>query len=673
MKALILNSQGQTDDGFALGKEALKNDMKSPICWHVYGLLYRAAKNYEEAIKAYKFALRLDPDSQQIQRDLALLQIHMRDYAGSVQSRKAMLQARPQIRMNWTALAVAYHMSEDYAAAERVLTTYDESLRQPPPKSDIEHQEATLYKNTIIAEMGEVQRALEHLDAATKNNFDRQSVMEMRAEYLLRLERHDEAAKAWRKLLDRNAENREHYDGLRRALKLADSDIDGLKDVYAEYAEKAPGNDTPRRVPLEFLQGDDFRSAVDKYLQEMLRKGVPSTFTNLKALYSNPKKRDIIQSLVEGYAANFPGDPPKNDTAAMNGAKAGDDAEARHQLAILYFLAQHYNHHRSRDLKRATELVEKLLARQPDSTDFHMTHARILKHSGALDRASTTMDHARSLDTRDRYINTKAAKYQLRHDQNDTALATLSKFTRAEAAGGALGDLVDMQAVWYLLADGSSQLRQQRLGPALKRFAQVGAAFDTWQEDQFDFHSFALRKGQARAYVAMLRWQDALRAHPYFARAALGAIEAYVRLHDVPGLAQGPEGGRGKGDGALANGVNGEGVSAAARKKAAQRVRKEARERERAEQAEAEKRDARRTAGGAAATVAADGEAKKVDEDPEGKALAHTKEPLKDAMAYVGPLQEFHPKSLEAQQAGFEVFIRRRTSRFEPHVLGLAY
>lgn len=104
MKALIINTQGKSEEAFELAKAALKHAMKSHVCWHVYGLLYRSVKNYEEAIKAYKFALRLDPDSAQIQRDLALLQVQMRDYPGYVQSRKAMLQARPGFRQNWSTL-----------------------------------------------------------------------------------------------------------------------------------------------------------------------------------------------------------------------------------------------------------------------------------------------------------------------------------------------------------------------------------------------------------------------------------------------------------------------------------------------------------------------------------------------------------------------------------------
>lgn len=57
--------------------------MKSHVCWHVYGLLYRADRQYKDAIKCYNMALKLDKDNLQILRDLSLLQIHTRDLQGS--------------------------------------------------------------------------------------------------------------------------------------------------------------------------------------------------------------------------------------------------------------------------------------------------------------------------------------------------------------------------------------------------------------------------------------------------------------------------------------------------------------------------------------------------------------------------------------------------------------
>lgn len=255
MKALIMNSQGKTDEAFALAKVALQCDMKSHVCWHVYGLLYRAVKNFEEAIKAYKFALRLEPESAQIQRDLALLQIQMRDYQGYIVSRRAMLTARSTLRQSWTALAVAHHLNGELAEAERVLTAYEDTLKHPPPKSDFENSEAVMYKNSLIAEQGDIQKALEHLESAGKYNLDRLAVLELRATYLAKLDRKEEAAKAYRALLDRNSEYKKYYDGLIEAMEIDAQDIKLRKAVYDGYAEKYPRCDAARRLPLDFLHG----------------------------------------------------------------------------------------------------------------------------------------------------------------------------------------------------------------------------------------------------------------------------------------------------------------------------------------------------------------------------------------------------------------------------------
>ena len=258
MKALILNSQGQSDEAFALAKIALKNDMKSHVCWHVYGLLWRSVKNYEEAIKAYKFALRIEPESQNILRDLALLQAQMRDYEGYIDSRSKMLNQRPQLRQNWTALAVAYHLAGNYKSAEHILNTYEETLKSPPPRTDIEHSEAVLYKNSIIAESGATERALKHLDEILKGNLDRAAVLELRAKYLLDLGRNEEAAHAYKTLLERNSEYRAYYDGLEKALELDRSDEashEKLLELYEDFATRNDRMDAARRIPLDFLKG----------------------------------------------------------------------------------------------------------------------------------------------------------------------------------------------------------------------------------------------------------------------------------------------------------------------------------------------------------------------------------------------------------------------------------
>jgi hypothetical protein len=286
------------------------------------------------------------------------------------------------------------------------------------------------------------------------------------------------------------------------------------------------------------------------------------------------------------------------------------------------------------------EYIEKAIELEPESVDFHMTKARIWKHYGNTQKASEIMEKARTLDTRDRHINTKAAKYQLRNDESEAAIKTMGMFTRAETVGGPLADLHDMQCVWFLTEDGQSHVRQGTIGLALKRFASIYNIFDVWQEDQFDFHSFSLRKGQIRAYVEMMRWEDHLREHPFYSRAALSAIDVYIKLHDKP----------------LLNGTNGFGdedaEDAAERKKAAKKARKEAQKAER--EAAAKKAEPNKP------TSQGSEEAKKKDDDPDGAKLAATTEPMNDAMKFLTSLLQYSPKNIDAQIAGFEVYIRRR-------------
>jgi N-alpha-acetyltransferase 15/16, NatA auxiliary subunit len=240
-----------------LGKLAIQHNMKSYICWHVYGLLYRSAKKYDDSMRAYKMALKLEPESQQILRDLAFLQAQMRDYEGYIQSRKLMLKQKPYQRPNWTSLAVAYHLNGELKAAENVLKSYEDTLKQPPSLHDVEHSETQMYRNSLLEEMGEYERALEHLQTIAKTNLDTTAVMEAKASVLLKLKRNEDAEEAYRDLLARNNENRLYFEGLEQSLGLDRSkreDAPRLMELYETFATKER-SDAPTRIPLDFLTG----------------------------------------------------------------------------------------------------------------------------------------------------------------------------------------------------------------------------------------------------------------------------------------------------------------------------------------------------------------------------------------------------------------------------------
>ena len=60
MKGLVLVHMGRREEGIDLVKKGVRLDLTSHIVWHVFGLIQKGEKNYEEALKSYSQALRFD-------------------------------------------------------------------------------------------------------------------------------------------------------------------------------------------------------------------------------------------------------------------------------------------------------------------------------------------------------------------------------------------------------------------------------------------------------------------------------------------------------------------------------------------------------------------------------------------------------------------------------------
>ena len=60
MKGLVQTHLGKRDEGLEAVKKGVRLDLTSHIVWHVFGLIQKGEKNYEEALKSYTQALRFD-------------------------------------------------------------------------------------------------------------------------------------------------------------------------------------------------------------------------------------------------------------------------------------------------------------------------------------------------------------------------------------------------------------------------------------------------------------------------------------------------------------------------------------------------------------------------------------------------------------------------------------
>ncbi|CAH1425556.1 unnamed protein product [Lactuca virosa] len=623
MKGLTLNCMDRKPEAYELVRLGLKNDLKSHVCWHVYGLLYRSDREYREAIKCYRNALRIDPDNIEILRDLSLLQAQMRDLAGFVETRQQLLTLKPNHRMNWIGFAVSHHLNSNASKAIDILEAYEGTLEDdyPPENERCEHGEMLLYKISLLEECGLLEKALKELRKKEFKIVDRLSYKEEEVSLLVKLNSFEEGEKLYRVLLAMNPDNYKYYEGLQKCVGLhsktgqySSDEIDKLDALYKSLGEQYTWSSAVKRIPLDFLVAEKFRDAADSYIRPLLTKGVPSLFSDLSPLYDHPGKANILEKLVLGLeeslkkTGGYPGKSEKEPPSTL--------------MWTLFYLAQHYDRRGQYDV--ALVKIEEAMQHTPTVIDLYSVkvclmkqiHSKILKHAGDFAAAAALADEARCMDLADRYVNSQCVKRMLQADQVSLAEKTAVLFTKD---GDQHNNLHDMQCMWYELASGESYLRQNEVGRALKKFLGVEKHYADITEDQFDFHSYCLRKMTLRAYIEMLRFQDRLHAHAYFRKAAAGAIRCYIKLYDSPPTSSTEE------DDELAK------MPASQKKKLRQKQRK------------------------------AEARAKKtVDPDPNGEKLLQVEDPLMEAGKYLKLLQKHSPDHLETHLLSFEVNIRKQ-------------
>uniref|UniRef100_A0A4W5PLB5 Uncharacterized protein n=1 Tax=Hucho hucho TaxID=62062 RepID=A0A4W5PLB5_9TELE len=151
-------------------------------------------------------------------------------------------------------------------------------------------------------------------------------------------------------------------------------------------------------------------------------KGCPPTFTTVKSLYNDKVKVSIIEDLVVGYETSL------NSCRMFNQNDDGKEEPPTTLLWVQYFLAQHYNIIGQQTL--ALEYINTAIESTPTLIELFLIKAKIYKHAGNIKEAAQWMDEAQALDTADRFINSKCAKYMLKAGLVKEAEEMCSKFTR---------------------------------------------------------------------------------------------------------------------------------------------------------------------------------------------------------------------------------------------------
>ncbi|KAI6186735.1 hypothetical protein M3Y98_00164700 [Aphelenchoides besseyi] len=637
MRGLILNYIGKHEEALEVVRRGLTNDLKSYVCWHVFGQVQRSDKKYDEAAKAYKMALKLDNDNLQILRDLSLLQIQMRDYIGYRDSRYQLLALRPGTKAHWVAYANACHMLGDYEMAIKIIDDFIKNNTQNKAV-DPEHPDLVYYKVTILVEANKLSEALLFLEQNAALLPDKLTYLETRADLLYRIGRIPAAEQVYMMLVERNPNCIDYMKRVEECKSLLHVDQpekvkELVRQFYRKMTEKYPRNQVVKIRALLFMDKDEFEHNYLLFLIGSLRSGLPSLFNLLSEFYENVAQIAFAEKFLVDFVRKC--EQVGYDKASLDGSPNQELPST--VVWVYYFLAQHFLHLKRYDI--AMQYIDRAINHTPTLVDLYTMKAKIYKKSGDPKKASMEMEYAQSLDTADRYLNCKCAKYLLEAGYIDEASKMCEKFTRE----GMKSDdaLYEMQCLWYPLACAKSFLARKEYGESLKRCHQIERILTTYYEEQYDFHTYCVRKCYVAPYVTMLHFLDEIHKNDYYVKAAKIAVRIYLTLHDHPEVLN----------------EKSEEVPAGLTPEEQRKLRrKAARQKAQAEKAQEEKNNKQQT--NKKRAELADGEfVESAPLDP--KTLVSTKSPLEEATKFLHPLMLIDCNDAEVFQLAFEIYQRK--------------
>lgn len=441
---------GKKPEGYDFIKQGIRLNIKSHVCWHVLGLLHKSEKNFSEAFKCYKTALKYDKNNAQILRDLANLQLQLRHFTELCDTRYDLLIQKPSMFHNWVSLALAYHLDgklvQSIEILDIILTEFRPDLLSKHNFGDF--NELVFYKSLLYEQLNDYEKALSTLtNVGDLRDYDSMRYDECQARLLFLCKRHKEAEAIFRDLFRRNPNSYEYFYGFKRCA--ATEELVLAKDLYQQH----PSSFLIQSRLLKSSFAADLLTLLIEIILPQIKKGSLAIVKVMKCLY---KKQENVSQL-KNFATVVEQEIPSCESN-------------RSKIWLYIFLANHY--YLLGDFDSAISRMDSSLRLDPNSPDTLYQYARLLKNCDK-NLAAQCMLHAQKCDKTDRFLNTKAVKYLLRAGKVEEANQHAVKFTRNGDFQSKIADLKEMQVIWYALENAKShQLLGDHLN-ALKYFGQI--------------------------------------------------------------------------------------------------------------------------------------------------------------------------------------------------------
>ena len=581
----------------------------------------------------------------QVLKDLSLAQIQVRDLAGLIDTRIKILTAAPR-RSSWIGLAMAHYLHGEHGMAIDVMDKLAAATEGGGIANDIvsgdlglEVSEAHLFRVTLLCAAGRHEEALTILKERAGEIVDDLQRRERIAAIYLATDQHERAEEAYRFLLNENPENYRYHQGLRAARHLprapeagsplttspTPTEMAKLDELYSELRAAHPKSAACALMRLTYSVGEAFDAALAAFAGPYLAKGIPSLFQTVRPTLGAPG------------SARFRDLKPVLDARCATWAAELPDVQ---RVWALFFQAQLAVF--SGDVEQALLLIDTAIAKDEEGTvELRLCKAEALAAAGDYQGAAEVSDGARRLDLSDRYLNCVTVERFLAAGEIERAETVSGLFTNE---GSGLNNLYQMQALWFELPIARAHAHRGAFATALKKLNKIFSHFAEFVEDQYDFHTYSIRKFMLSAYLDMLGTADGLYRDPRFLVAADAALGILFRAADNPDLRRTPE----QIEAAHLAGL------AKAERKAYLREKERQEEEARAAKKAKELRDKDKAASATWANT------QKPDADPDGQRWLAQHDPLVEAEKLVSLLKVFHPAAPATFRATFELQLRLR-------------
>ena len=598
---LMVHDKNYKKECYNMVKKALEYvQNKSFICWHVYGLMYKEDFKYKEAITCFLNSLKFNPTNEvQAYRELGNAQVHIRDYKGALDSRRKLMELKPGFGSFWLNFAVVQHLSGNIPGAintiDKYLTVLFDQNSKDSKTYKFEKSELILYMCQLMFENGQFKECADNLLAKSQFLVDNISVFEMLGECYLKMKQLDNAKKIFLQLLKKNSENYAYYGKYQLACGfeteenrfLINDQMTGetltknqelaskLYQMYTtdenlkEFRETSP---VLKMIILLLSPISQFKEHLTAFVEPFLFKTIPSLFKTIKIIY---KQQPFKISTIEQVMLNRMEQESKNTSSK----------DPSVLLWILVYLSQHFD--AIQQFNKALEYINLAIEHTPTLIELYMIKAKIHKHMLNTEQAALCMEQARVMDLSDRYLNTKATKYWMRHNEivkadelisifakhpkdanaepsaptntktslNEESSTDENKSTDAAATENKeekkeeenkeedknlipiedsaiyhRNNVHDMQCMWFENECADAHFRKGEIAMATRQYYYTVQHFMEMVEDQFDFHTYSIRKVTLRSYVEMMRYYDKLYSQYFYFHSICGLMNVYLHL-----------------------------------------------------------------------------------------------------------------------------------------------